>query len=250
MQAGWGAHSSHSSLLPRTSLLSRAGFSPLSLPCPLQPLLAGVQGGWHSAGAPLAHPGFHTLYLPLGRKGAAERAVGLRVGCGEGLRSRAEEGSLLRAGGSRPVPAPPARSTVPRRQLGACEQPVLPPCSKQELPLAVPQPRRSLCGAPGGPSPAPGTAAWLSYLLPPPPPQQPTGAARMPNPSTTSIPLLSLRRLGPRHGTAPPASATVSPNPGSELSCLFRLFGFSLAHKSPDPGSLSANQTESRGLPR
>jgi len=73
------------------------------------------------------------------------------------------------------------------------------------------------------------------------------GTPWLPIPSTTSILLLC---PGPRHGTASPASATVSPSPGSELTCMFLLFGFCSEHKILDPGSLSAKQAGSLVLPR
>lgn len=129
---------------------------------------------------------------------------------------------------------------------------LLSPCSKQELPLAVPETPGGLCGAPGEehpPGPVLGTAAaWLRCG---PTTQELAGTTREgPHVFTTSIPLLCPCCPGPWCGTATPASVTGSPNPGSELGGVFLLFGFSSAHKNLDPGPLSAKRTECLGLPR
>lgn len=160
---------------------------------------------------------------------------------------------MLRAGRSSPVP--PACSIVPGLQLSACERPAAFSMLKTRAASSGTRDASGLVqgsrqGAPSQPCPG---VRRLAVMCP----HHPTTGwgctsrtPRLPIPSATSIPLLQMRCPGPWHGTALPAGVTVSPNPGSELTYAFLLFGFSLARKNLDPGSLSAKQTESLRLPR
>lgn len=147
---------------------------------------------------------------------------------------------------SRSSPVPPACSTVPGLQLSAGER--LAAFSMLKTRAASSGTRDAwglVRGSRRGASSRPclGDRCCLLVMWPHHPRtgwDYTRGTSRLPIPPTTSIPLLCPRCPGPWCGTATPAGVTGSPNPGSELSRVFLLFGFSSAHKNLDPGPLSA----------
>lgn len=176
----------------------------------LQPLLLWVQAGSH--GGFFAHPGFNTLYL---EKSGCRVCCGTPGGLWRGAAApRGRKGRVSGQAAAAPSPLPAARS--PGTALG-CSSMLR---ANQELPLA------GLPGAPGEellPGPALGTAAWpwcvpITQQLHE---ERPPGFPSHPIPSPTCISLCYPHFPGPRHGAAPPAAATVSPDPGSELTCAF-----------------------------